>query len=190
MVSTIVPPFNNIARETEQDIQYIHILLYYVTRIHTVLVNACIHYVFIQYNMDSIDLSGKPKYAAIFKGVNFFIAFVCIFLGATELFTRFDYFFQGILILFIGLLIGYLEVNIPPKLYTYASSFFSFLGRGAIYILISILNLHGTFERYVAAMIIMVIGFVYVGLEFTGIEPPENMQGEAGWNGDVLDDVI
>lgn len=109
----------------------------------------------------------------------------------TELFSRFDYFFQGLFVIGIGILIGYLEFSIPPKLFTYASSFFSFLGRGAIYILIAVLNLHGSFIRLIIALIILVIGVVYVVLEFLpSIQPPANMQGEQGLSDDILDDVI
>lgn len=111
--------------------------------------------------------------------------------GVTELFSRFDYFFQGLFVIGIGILIGYLEFRIPPKLFTYASSFFSFLGRGAIYILISVLNLHGSFIRYIIALVILLIGVLYIALEFLpSIKPPSNMQGETGLSDDILDDII
>lgn len=109
----------------------------------------------------------------------------------TELFSRFDYFFQGIFVIGIGILIGYLEFRIPPKLFTYASSFFSFLGRGAIYMLIAVLNMHGSFIRYIIALVLLLIGVFYVVLEFLpSIHPPANMQGEQGLSNDILDDVI
>lgn len=111
--------------------------------------------------------------------------------GLTELFTAFDYFFQGLFVILMGVLIGYLEFKIPPKLFTYASSFFSFLGRGSIYILISMLNLHGPFIRLIIAVVLLIIGIIYVVLEFIpSIHPPANMQGEQGLSDDILDDVI
>lgn len=114
-----------------------------------------------------------------------------MFCGISELFSRFDYFFQGLFVIGLGLLIGYLEFKIPPKLFTYASSFFSFLGRGVIYMLIAVLNMHGSYVRYLIAFVIFIIGLVYSVLEFLpSIQPPENMQGEQGLTHDILDDVI
>ncbi|GMM46391.1 hypothetical protein DAPK24_029660 [Pichia kluyveri] len=142
--------------------------------------------------MDSINLSEPPKYTIIFKIINFIIATLSILCGLSEIFTKFDYFFQGILIILIGFLIIYLEFKIPPKLFTYFSSFFSFLGRGSIYIIIAILNLHGSFIRFIIALFILLVGIVYIGLEFiNNIEPPANMSGENGFiNNDEFDDII
>lgn len=110
--------------------------------------------------------------------------------GATELFSRFDYFFQGIFVIILGVLIAYLEFRSPPLLFTYASSFFSFLGRGAIYLLLAVLNMHGSAERWIVAALLFVIGIVYVVLEFLDVQPPLNMQGNQGLGDDILDDII
>lgn len=141
--------------------------------------------------MDSINFTSPPKYTVIFKILNFVIATLSILCGLSELFSEFDYFFQGLLIIFIGLTIFYLEFKIPPKLFTYASSFFSFLGRGCIYIIISILNMHGGVIRYSVAFFMFVVGLAYVCLEFVNnVQPPSNMSGESGYIDDGLDDVI
>lgn len=88
-------------------------------------------------------------------------------------------------------MIGYLEFKIPPKLYSYCSSFFSFLGRGLLYVLIGILNFHGSALRILVSLLVAAIGIVYCVLEFVqGVQPPENMQGEQGISTDGLDDVI
>lgn len=143
--------------------------------------------------METINLedTGESRFGVVFKAVNLFVAFLSTACGITELFSRFDYFFQGLFVIGIGILIGYLEFKIPPKLFTYASSFFSFLGRGAIYILIALLNLHGSVFRYLVATVILFIGIIYIFLEFLpSVQPPENMQGEHGLGNDILDDII
>jgi hypothetical protein len=147
--------------------------------------------------MDSIDLSDDivasgSKHSAVFKALNFLIAILSVLCGISELFTRFDYFFQGTMVVLLGGLIGYLEFRIPPKLFTYASSFFSFLGRGGIYILIAVLNLHGSFVRFIIAGVILAIGVLYCVLEFVpGVQPPQNMSGEQGLAvDDGFDDII
>lgn len=147
--------------------------------------------------MDSIDFNDTApvagKHSFIFKTLNFLIAILCVLCGASELFTRFDYFFQGTFVVLLGLLIAYLEFRIPPKLFTYASSFFSFLGRGGIYIFIAVLNLHGSFIRFIIAGVILTIGILYCILEFVpGVQPPLNMSGEQGLaiSDDPFDDII
>lgn len=143
--------------------------------------------------MDSIDLNvtTSSKYSIVFKVINLLVSMLSVFCGLSELFSRFDYFFQGVFVFFLGLLIGYLEFKIPPKLFTYCSSFFSFLGRGGIYLLISILNMHGSFIRWILAFVLFVIGIFYIILEFIpSVVPPENMQGDHGFGDDILDDII
>jgi hypothetical protein len=139
----------------------------------------------------SLDEAMVSSYAIVFKVFNFIVAILSVFCGLTELFSRFDYFFQGLFVVGLGLLIGYLEFNIPPKLFTYASSFFSFLGRGGIYMLIGVLNMHGSLTRWIISFILFSIGIVYAILEFVpSIIPPKNMQGEQGLSDDILDDII
>ncbi|ODV82622.1 hypothetical protein CANARDRAFT_204824 [[Candida] arabinofermentans NRRL YB-2248] len=143
--------------------------------------------------MDGIDFENTSgsDFSIVFKGINLFVAVVSVLCGVTELFKGFSYFLQGLYIIGLGGLIGYLEFKIPPQLYAYASSFFSFFGRGAIYILIALLNFHGSIFRVLAALITLVIGAVYIGLEFVpSIQAPSNMQGEQGLSTDDLEDVI
>ncbi|QPG77092.1 hypothetical protein FOA43_004496 [Brettanomyces nanus] len=142
--------------------------------------------------MDTVDFeSTGSDFAVVFKAVNLAVAAVAFFSGLSELFSGVAYTFQGIYVAALGLLIGYLEFKVPPQLYSYCSSFFSFLGRGLIYFLIAILNFHGSAIRIISAFIIFVIAIVYIVLEFVqSIQPPENMQGEQGLSTDGLDDVI
>lgn len=139
--------------------------------------------------MESIDLNDNEnintsrKYWIIFKICNLVVSVISLLLGLSELFSRFDYFFQGILIIIISLLIIYLElINNPnPKIFVYASSFFTLLGRGLIYIIIGLLNLHGSKIRFILSILIILIGLSYSLLEFSNIEPPENLQGQEKW---------
>lgn len=144
--------------------------------------------------MDSIDFedtsSTNKALPMAFKCINILVGTLMFFCGLTELITGFDYFFQGIYVMIISVLIIYLEFQIPPKLFTFASSFFSFLGRGSIYLMLSILNLHGSTLRIELGMFVFAIGWIYVGLQFTNVQPPKNMQGDGGLADDILEDVI
>ncbi|ESW96183.1 putative membrane protein [Ogataea parapolymorpha DL-1] len=142
--------------------------------------------------MEGIDFENTGSdFGAVFKVVNLAVAAISVITGVTELFSGFAYFLQGLYILGLGGVVGYLEFKNPPQLYAYASSFFSFLGRGLIYVLIAILNFHGSVFRVLAAVIVLLAGIVYIVLEFIpSIQAPENMQGERGLSTDELEDVI
>ncbi|VEU19263.1 DEKNAAC100467 [Brettanomyces naardenensis] len=142
--------------------------------------------------MDTVDFeSTGPDFGAVFKAINLAVATIAFASGFTQLFSGIGYFFQGLYVAALGVIIGYLEFKVPPQLYSYCSSFFSFLGRGLIYILIAILNIHGSALRIICAFFVFVVGISYVVLEFVqSIQPPENMQGEQGLSTDGLDDVI
>ncbi|KAG7869927.1 hypothetical protein KL918_000131 [Ogataea parapolymorpha] len=126
--------------------------------------------------MEGIDFENTGSdFGAVFKVVNLAVAAISV----------------SLYILGLGGVVGYLEFKNPPQLYAYASSFFSFLGRGLIYVLIAILNFHGSVFRVLAAVIVLLAGIVYIVLEFIpSIQAPENMQGERGLSTDELEDVI
>ncbi|KAG7738093.1 hypothetical protein KL923_003640 [Ogataea haglerorum] len=126
--------------------------------------------------MDGIDFENTGSdFSAVFKVVNLAVAAISV----------------SLYILGLGGVVGYLEFKNPPQLYAYASSFFSFLGRGLIYVLIAILNFHGSVFRVLAAVLVLLAGVVYIVLEFIpSIQAPENMQGERGLSTDELEDVI
>lgn len=113
-------------------------------------------------------------------------------MGLTELFLNVPYFFQGLYISLIGIIIIHLEFRTPPLLYTYCSSFFSFLGRGIIYGMIAVLNFHGGYIRVSTAIVVAIIAGIYATLEYSGVRAPVNMRGEVGLGelDDGLDDVI
>lgn len=144
--------------------------------------------------MEAGDFEGSASKRSLldtaFKGTNLVVGGLMFVCGFTELITGFDYFFQGIYVMIISAVIIYLEFQIPAKLFTFASSFFSFLGRGAIYLMLSILNFHGSLLRISVGLFVFVVGWVFIGLQFTTIQPPKNMQGEAGLADDILEDVI
>ncbi|KAG7691494.1 hypothetical protein KL930_001149 [Ogataea haglerorum] len=126
--------------------------------------------------MEGIDFENTGSdFSAVFKVVNLAVAAISV----------------SLYILGLGGVVGYLEFKNPPQLYAYASSFFSFLGRGLIYVLIAILNFHGSVFRVLAAVLVLLAGVVYIVLEFIpSIQAPENMQGERGLSTDELEDVI
>ncbi|KAG7880439.1 hypothetical protein KL905_002413 [Ogataea polymorpha] len=126
--------------------------------------------------MEGIDFENTGSdFGAVFKVVNLVVAAISV----------------SLYILGLGGIVGYLEFKNPPQLYAYASSFFSFLGRGLIYVLIAILNFHGSVFRVLAAVLVLLAGIVYIVLEFVpSIQAPENMQGERGLSTDELEDVI
>ncbi|KAH3668658.1 hypothetical protein OGAPHI_002412 [Ogataea philodendri] len=142
--------------------------------------------------MEGIDFENTGSdFSIVFKIVNLVVAVLSVLTGLTELFHGFNYFLQGLYITALGGIIGYLEFKNPPQLYAYASSFFSFLGRGLIYVLIASLNFHSSVIRLLAAVVLLLIGIVYIVLEFIpSIQAPENMQGERGLSTDELEDVI
>jgi len=94
----------------------------------------------------------------------------------------------GIYVIIFGLAVGLLEVQIPPQVSRYASFLFSFIGRGAFYIFVGSILLHGGWLRYIAGSIIGIVGAVYVALEFIpSIQPPENMrEADAGWGAEQV----
>ncbi|KAG7729027.1 hypothetical protein KL948_004064 [Ogataea haglerorum] len=126
--------------------------------------------------MEGIDFENTGSdFSAVFKVVNLAVAAISV----------------SLYILGLGGVVGYLEFKNPPQLYAYASSFFSFLGRGLIYVLIAILNFHGSVFRVLAAVLVLLAGVVYIVLEFIpSVQAPENMQGERGLSTDELEDVI
>ncbi|KAG7713112.1 hypothetical protein KL949_002539 [Ogataea haglerorum] len=126
--------------------------------------------------MEGIDFENTGSdFSAVFKVVNLAVAAISV----------------SLYVLGLGGVVGYLEFKNPPQLYAYASSFFSFLGRGLIYVLIAILNFHGSVFRVLAAVLVLLAGVVYIVLEFIpSIQAPENMQGERGLSTDELEDVI
>ncbi|OWB61441.1 hypothetical protein B5S29_g2331 [[Candida] boidinii] len=100
-------------------------------------------------------------------------------------------FFQGLCLIVFSILITYLEFYIPPKLFNFCSSFFSFLGRGIIYILLAALVAHTSTIRYFCGLYIFGFGLLYIVYQYNNsIIPPTNMQGEPGLSTDDLDDVI
>lgn len=56
--------------------------------------------------------------------------------------------------------------------------------------LIGVLNMHGSFARWILSFVLFAIGLIYAVLEFVDVQPPLNMQGNQGLGDDILDDII
>ncbi|PKY03687.1 hypothetical protein P168DRAFT_237884 [Aspergillus campestris IBT 28561] len=96
----------------------------------------------------------------------------------------------GAYVIVFGLLVGGLEFlpTVPDYVYRYASFLFSFLGRGAFYIFVGSIMLHGHVLRYIAGSLVGFVGVGYLALEFVpSIEPPSNMrESDQGWGAEQV----
>ncbi|ODV68244.1 COPI associated [Hyphopichia burtonii NRRL Y-1933] len=124
-------------------------------------------------SLSGLDLNGA------FKIANFSVAGLTVISGISQLFSGFHSFLSGLYIIAFGLGIGFLEFRVPSEAYTYASFLFSFIGRGIFYTFLGIsINLSSIF-RILAALLVFIIGVVYIGLEAVpSISPPQNMNAE------------
>ncbi|KAK9455078.1 Golgi apparatus membrane protein TVP15 [Dipodascopsis uninucleata] len=82
-------------------------------------------------------------------------------------------------IIMFGSLVILAEFALPSQVVRYASFLMSFIGRGMFYIFMGALVLAPGIIRVVAGSVTMLVGAIYVVLEFTpSIEPPSNMREE------------
>lgn len=85
----------------------------------------------------------------------------------------------GLYIIAFGAVIGLLEFRVPAEAYAYGSFLFSFIGRGVFYTFIGASINGNSIFRIMAAVIIFIIGLVFIGLEAVpSISPPDNMNTE------------
>ncbi|EMG47444.1 Late Golgi vesicule protein, putative [Candida maltosa Xu316] len=130
-------------------------------------------------NLDTFngqDLSGA------FRITNLAVSGLCVLGGFSQLFHSHS-FVSGLYIIAFGAVIGALEFRVPPEAYVYASFLFSFIGRG-IYTFLGISLTGGSFFRIFAALIVFLIGLVYIVLETVpSISPPDNMNPDGAMIG-------
>lgn len=95
------------------------------------------------------------------------------------IFTNFAAFLLAIYGILFSIPIIYLEFKVPQNLHRFASNYFSFLGRGITYILISFLINFGGILKILVVLLTFLLGTVYIILQFLPqVEEPENFRGE------------
>ncbi|KAG7661707.1 uncharacterized protein J8A68_004765 [[Candida] subhashii] len=100
-------------------------------------------------------------------------------------------FLSALYIIAFGVVIGLLEFNVPAEAYAYGSFLFSFIGRGVFYTLIAVSLNGGSVFRLIAAMLLFIIGLVYIALEtIPSISPPDNMNAEGSLLGLNDEEVV
>ncbi|BFZ62609.1 hypothetical protein YB2330_003710 [Saitoella coloradoensis] len=122
--------------------------------------------------MDNFDT------AKAFKIANLAAAVIMVLGGISQFFPiGFQSVIIGCYVILFGIASGILEFQVPPQVARYGSFLFSFVGRGALYIFVGSILLSDNVLRIIAGSLLMLLGVVYVGLEFVpSIEPPTNMR--------------
>ncbi|SCV04317.1 LAMI_0H15148g1_1 [Lachancea mirantina] len=111
----------------------------------------------------------------------------------TYLFKNFSAFLMALFALALSVPIVYLEFRVPPNLYRFASFYFSFIGRGLLYMLLALLVSFGGVFKILIAAIVFTMGGVFVGFQFVPtIQEPENFRAEGNSIavGDDDDEII
>ncbi|CCK71720.1 Tvp15p KNAG_0H03050 [Huiozyma naganishii CBS 8797] len=115
--------------------------------------------------------------ASEFKIIDISIGTVALLASLTQLsyiIKSFNVFLQGVIAALLSVLIIQVQFKVPPKLYQYASFYFSFLGRGLLQILLATLVAHGGVLKYIAAVLLFFSGIVFIFCHFAPfIEEPE-----------------
>ncbi|KAK9381553.1 Golgi apparatus membrane protein TVP15 [Kockiozyma suomiensis] len=120
------------------------------------------------------------SFASPFRIVNLVIGALMILGGFSSFFPLgFRSVILGLYTVLFGSLVVAAEFSMPTQIAQYASFLLSFLGRGMFYILVGAFILGPGPLRIVGGAVILLVGAIYVVLEFTpSIEPPTNMRGE------------
>ncbi|KAF2772785.1 COPI associated [Teratosphaeria nubilosa] len=130
-------------------------------------------------------------FSEIFRIVNL-VAGVLMILGGIGQYFPNGIGIQSIIVsvyLFIaGIATGLLEFQIPPQVSRYASFMFSFAGRGAFYLFMGVLSVGDYWWKWLAGLIVAIVGVGYIALEFVpSIEPPANMRdADQGWGAEQV----
>ncbi|CAL9730129.1 golgi apparatus membrane protein Tvp15p [Monosporozyma unispora] len=140
---------------------------------------------------------------ALFKYANLVVGTLSALAGVAQLaqiFTDFNTFIQGLFAIVLSTYIIYLEFKIPTQLYKYASFYFSFLGRGALHILLASLLGHGvSFLRFFTILSLVFTGIGYFFCHVAKfVEEPDNfkindnaiMVGDDQFDDDDDDEVV
>ncbi|EDO17626.1 hypothetical protein Kpol_1061p52 [Vanderwaltozyma polyspora DSM 70294] len=115
-----------------------------------------------------------------FKAINLTVGTLAIcasiaqFIQVYSNYTAFLFSMYGFL---LSIPIIYLEYQIPFYLYRYSSFYFSFLGRGVLYILLSGIISFGSILNHVASIVAFLSGLFCIGLHFIpDINEPDNFK--------------
>ncbi|ORE08886.1 hypothetical protein BCV72DRAFT_261132 [Rhizopus microsporus var. microsporus] len=120
------------------------------------------------------------NFSNIFRVVNMVAAAFMIIGGVmTCIHGGFPNFIQGIFVILFGLMTVLFEFRMPGPVVKHASFMFSFMGRGLFYIFLGFITVNYGALSIASGVIVIAIGLAYVALEFTKIEPPNNMRKEA-----------
>lgn len=124
----------------------------------------------------------SPVPQGFFKAANLTVGSLSVIASVSQLtyiITNFNAFLLAIFGIVLSTPIIVLEFKVPPNLYRYASFYFSFLGRGIVYILISFLLGFGGVFKILASLLTFLLGVVYIIFEFLPqIDEPANFRGE------------
>ncbi|CAI4333017.1 BCN_G0010020.mRNA.1.CDS.1 [Saccharomyces cerevisiae] len=118
-----------------------------------------------------------PKF---FKIANISIGCIDIIAALSQLtyiFTNLNVFLLAVYGLALSIPIVYLEFKVPSNLYRYASFYFSFLGRGLSYILLSLIISFGGIYNILAGMFTFILGVAFIVFHFSQfVEEPANFR--------------
>lgn len=117
-----------------------------------------------------------------FKVANLMIGSMALLSSVSQLtyiVSNFNTFLLAIYAIPLSALIIVLEFQVPSFLYKYCSFYFSFLGRGLFYILLSFLINTGGIFKMLVTLFTFLLGLIYVAFEFLPqIEEPANFRAE------------
>lgn len=133
-----------------------------------------------------------------FKIANLAVGSLCLIASLTQLsyiVSNFQAFLLAIFGIMLSIPIIYLEFKVQPNLYKFASFYFSFLGRGLAYVLLSFLISFGGIFKILVSLITFLLGVAYMAFQvLPQIEEPPNFRAEGSsisiGVGDNDDDII
>ncbi|SCU87329.1 LAFA_0E06084g1_1 [Lachancea sp. 'fantastica'] len=132
----------------------------------------------------------------IFKIVNLAAGSLASLSALTQtsyLLSSFPAFLMAVYALGLAVPIVYLEFKVPPNLYRFASFYFSFIGRGLCFILLSLLLSFGGALKILCSLLLFLAGVAFVIVEFVpSVQEPDNFrpEGSSIAVGEDADDII
>ncbi|CCD27041.1 Tvp15p NDAI_0J01490 [Naumovozyma dairenensis CBS 421] len=93
----------------------------------------------------------------------------------TYIFTDFGKALLALYALVLSILIVHFEFKVPPQMYRFVSFYFSFLGRGLLYILLSIILFNGGPLKVINSIVLLILGLAHILFQFMPVvEEPSN----------------
>lgn len=110
------------------------------------------------------------------------------------IFSRFNVFLLGVASLMLSMPIIFLEFREVPSLSQYCNVYYNFLGRGALYIILSFMLMFGGFFKIMTCFVLFGLGGFNITCHFNGnIDSPDSFRSGAGGiniNDDDDDEVV